>query len=157
MVQGLRNTFSTVFACSQRSWSHKWEFTSCHVFVLCFPTSFFFAGCEWLCAIRMQHPVLCFNVLVGDISPVCVYIYTYTQMDLLNCCLAEHCKLMWTFVFLSLCTDLALTAFNHPSSDSVQTTAVGFFFPNCGVHTFLLLLFIVFGEVVVRDSIKHSW
>lgn len=81
---------------------------------------------------------------------LCVYIFIYIQMDLLNCRLAECCKLMWTFVFLSLCTDLALTAINHPSPDAVQTTAAGFFFPNCGVHTFLLLLFIAFGEVVVR-------
>lgn len=120
-----------------------------------FSNIFFFAWCEWLCAIRKLHPLLCCNALVGGIPPV--FVCVCIQMDLLNCCLAECCKLMWTFVFLSLCTDLALIAFYNPSSNAVQFTAIGFFFPNCGVHTFLLLLFIAFDEVGVRNSIKQSW
>lgn len=67
--------------------------------------------------------------------------------------IADSCD---TFVFLTLCTNPVLLAFNHPTPLAVQTIAVGFSFPNCGVRTFLLLLFIVLDEVVVRDNIKQS-
>lgn len=78
-------------------------------------------------------------------------------MDLLTVTLQNVANSCEPLFFLSLCTGLTLIAFNHPNPDAVQTTAVGLFFPNCGVHTFLLLLLIAFGEVVVRDSIKQSW
>lgn len=70
------------------------------------------------------------------------------------------CRMLQThvipFVFLTLCTNPVSLACNHPSPHVVPTTAAGFFFPNLGVLTFLLLLFIAFCEVVVGEYIKQG-
>lgn len=116
---------------------------------------------------RQDSSLLALNCVVLSAScctPSCTVLHcasgwhfssVYVHMDLLNWCLAEHCRLMWYLGFSDTCPNPLLLAFNHPSPHALQTTAVGFFLPSCGVRTFPLLLFIAFGEVVVRTILSR--